>query len=263
MKKRSMLLAVGVLATVLLGTPSAEATLPNCSYDGNDVTVDMSADTFVRMFVDVGSEIKAVFVDEGVVDCGDATNANTERVNLEGGASSFGQTFVVTQNGPGGRFIGPSILVEGRAGTDELRFVGTSASDSFQFGTYDENSYAALDLTEPLRLQITAHDIESAVARMLGGGDRVTGGESGGGGSGAFNPFQLPLEVRGQRGPDELVGGLASDDIAGGAGDDLEKGVGGSDDLSGQAGDDNLNGGPGNDECSGGPGDDRLRGCEN
>jgi len=261
MRARTLAVAIGTLTTLLSVAPGARATQPTCTYDpsfGGIATVEMDGDTFTRVFVDSGGEIKAFF-DEGVVDCEIATIENTVNVSVYG--SPGNDVVVITQSGPGGPF--PSDISHyvngGTGGANELRLIGTSGPDVFRFGI-DADLRPAVDLHEdggPLR--VVTFNVQSATARMLAGSDTVTGRP----GDGFDGPWPLPLDVFGNRSADELTGSPGANEIDGGAGDDRLKGLGGPDDLFGRAGNDDLNGGPGNDDCSGGPGDDRLRGCEN
>lgn len=66
--------------------------------------------------------------------------------------------------------------------------------------------------------------------------------------------------IKGQEGPDSLLGGSGADVLWSGAGDDWLSGGAGADDLGGEAGADTLEGGDGPDTLSGGPDDDRLSG---
>ena len=66
--------------------------------------------------------------------------------------------------------------------------------------------------------------------------------------------------IRGNGGNDWLVGGEGNDVIYGGAGDDFISGDPGNDRLNGDSGDDRVSGGEGRDTLSGGAGTDRLDG---
>lgn len=70
----------------------------------------------------------------------------------------------------------------------------------------------------------------------------------------------LPVEIRGGDGDDNLTGGSRSDAIFGGAGDDAISGGGGNDLLVGDEGNDNISGGAGEDRLRGGRGADILDG---
>ena len=65
--------------------------------------------------------------------------------------------------------------------------------------------------------------------------------------------------IRGNSGPNRIVGNAAANGICAFGGNDQVLGKAGNDVLSGAAGNDRLNGGAGNDLLKGGPGDDTLR----
>jgi Ca2+-binding RTX toxin-like protein len=79
----------------------------------------------------------------------------------------------------------------------------------------------------------------------------------------------LPVEIRGDKGNDNITGGSGDDTIdagpgrdtcAGGVGDDSVRGGAGNDSLSGNAGSDDIDGENGNDSCDGGDDSDSVAG---
>jgi len=257
------LIIVGLaLTSAVLATPAA-ATAPLCTFLADtgegSVTVEMDDDTFVRMFVDEGGEIKAFFEGEGATDCGEATTANTGFIDILG--RSGNDVIFISQRGEGGPF--PSDIrfnVSGDGGTNALGLIGTRGPDHFRLGIdpTDLGVDPAADLygSGPPRIQMS--DISLVAVGMLAGNDRVTGRPD----DSFDGPFPLPLDIFGGTGADQLIGSPDRNEINAGPGDDLLKGLAGRDVLFAKAGDDLVNGGPGVDVCDGGRGDDRLRGCE-
>lgn len=254
---RRHVVTAACLTVAVLSTP-ARATFPQCSYDpsfGGIVTVQMDVDTFVRVFVDTGGEIKAFFND-GVVDCGEATTSNTDSLGIVGSLAD--DVIVITQSGPGGPFPPTmSLSANGRMGTNTMRLIGTSGPDEMRFGEETQTEGGA-DLDGSGPPQLALYNIREVQARLLGGRDEATGSPGG-----QFEgPSPIPLVIDGGTASDTIVGSPRPDELDGGSGDDDLRGRAGADLLTGRAGDDGLNGGPGVDDCNGGPGDDLLGGCE-
>jgi len=249
-------IVVSVVVAILAVSPGVQAG-SSCTYDPNidQVTALPGGSSTTRLFVDSGGEIKVKF--EGTeYDCGDATTTNTTGILLDGHPGD--ESLSVSQNGPGGPFP-PTISFEIQAegGRNFFRLIGSSGPDFFRFGVDGLGGLIA-DLYASGEHGIRLFDVESVSARMLGGGDTVTGRPADFPG-----PLPVALDAEGHGGPDTVIGGTAGDEpLSGGSGDDTVKGLAGRDFLFGDSGDDNLGGGPGTDTCSGGRGVDRLRGCE-
>jgi Ca2+-binding RTX toxin-like protein len=179
----------------------------------------------------------------------------------------------VTIDLAGGPFA-PGATVEGD-GSDEVEFEvtlgpgddllsirGAEGPDAVGLGTAGIN----LDTTESSGDPDVALDGVEEVAVQLGGGDdRLTGSED----LGTGEPVELPLEVDGGLGDDEVVGGALGDRLVGSLESDVLDGAGGDDEVIGDDGRDRVGGGDGDDlldaggdddVVAGGPGDDRERG---
>jgi hypothetical protein len=189
----------------------------------------------------------------GVTGCGSRTTKNTDTINVTG--TSGDETLVVDMRGgqlkPGKtpESTGNSeieISIDLGAGTDVLRIVGTSSSNSFTLGAEgvrlngdadrDNTSQQGVDAVE-----VTGGDVGDKLSAAVGGD------------TGAALP--VPVTLIGNKGGDKLVGGAGLDTLRGGDGDDTLLARDGAADAE-------VNGGPGFDKATVDPGDFNTSGIE-
>ncbi|MGH7357252.1 MAG: calcium-binding protein [Candidatus Rokuibacteriota bacterium] len=226
-----------------------------CAYDaaGKTVTAQMVAGSQGTLSV-VGGAIH--FGAGGA--CGAATTANTDSIDIVGGAGSQ-ESVTIDQTGgafaPGatGESNTPEIEIALNLGdaTDTVTILGTSGDDTISAG---QNGVALNpDGDTDVTFSILPATLE---IRGEGGTNAITGQ----GGDGAGSRFQGVLVLYAGDQGDALNGGDGDDQLHGGAGADLLQGRNGSDVLDGGGGNDTLAGNDGNDELTGGSGADSYAG---
>jgi Ca2+-binding RTX toxin-like protein len=261
--------AVPLVVGMFMGGAPASATTAPCAQTGAkvDVTIDEPVHS-AMLFVDTGEELK-LRVDSGISiithDCGAATTANTNNVNVDG---SVGQDiFEINQSGPGGSFPHTKFWdVTLGAGSDTVRVLGRPVVDRIYVNKLVSggNTFDVIDTNGDGNPNIDLFNVQRVEIRSFGGNDQIGVSGSGYQTLGTFQlfPARLPLILKAGSGNDDLTGGIKNDVEAAGAGNDDLKGGQGSDLLKGQGGSDHMNGGPGSDTCLGGPGNDTAVQCE-
>jgi Ca2+-binding RTX toxin-like protein len=190
--------------------------------------------------------------------CGDATTANTNRIDVIGVPAS-NETLVVDQStgifAPGTEAESGSSEIEIAVNlgdtADRVELIGTGADDSISVGQTGValNADGDVDVTFsqlPSRIEVDGQ----------AGADTL----SGRGGQGAGGAFAGGVVLFGGDAGDTLRGGPGADELHGGTGNDVLEGREGADVLFGDSGDDTLAGGDGNDELTGGGGADSFAG---
>ena len=296
---------IGVMMALLAVTSPATAAT-TCTYDGGTKTVTVTMDdALVALQVEGGAivfvafsgfrspgapEMRDLAIPSGPSPqpCGGATTANTDTINVTGGAPE-GSVFIVDQT-TGGPFA-PGATAEA-TGVSEIEFtvdpatptfaafIGTSAPDVMRVGTLgvNLNNDDDVDVTLGAQVVVVALDGVGGNDQLSALGDAVTGGPSslsffgaGGPGTDTLLGAARPDQLAGMGGRDRLIGNAGRDSLAGGGGKDLLAGGPGGDLLQGQGGRDKLKGGPkrdfmdgggGPDRCVGGPGNDFVDDCE-
>jgi Ca2+-binding RTX toxin-like protein len=227
-------LSAAALALACAWPAAADAAFTSCTYDAGTDTVTATLQPGEgRLYVAAGGAIVSGEPPSGGAQCGAATTANTERIDVLGQIGNTAETAIVDNSGPGGAFrkagTGDEIDVYVNLGettwtyepseieAQTLRLIGTTGDDEMRAGgtaltERAVNIDAQSDSDTDVHLDwVSLLDLDGAE-----GEDYVTGL----GGTGTVEPFRGRLNLRGGPGDDRLVGNNYANTLYPGPGHD-------------------------------------------
>ncbi len=266
--KRAASAALGVAIALVLPAGAQAAT--TCSFNGDLLFVEMSADGDIAHLEVGGGGVILVDGASGPVICGPdgpPTVTNTETAAIVD-SSDAPSTPAPTDGTTEVEIVAPSSFVPGATLNDEggglgeiefainlgagaadrLEVVGnsTATADRWVIGTSGINWNAGAPDPAPDADLVTFSQFDRWVFAPGAGDDLVSA--QGGAGTGA--EFTRSLDISGNDGNDTLSGGSGDDELDGGIGSDGIRGHGGTDLVEEEAGDDVVDGGAGEDDLS-------------
>jgi Ca2+-binding RTX toxin-like protein len=234
---------VGLAALALAAPAPASAAFDSCGYDAGTrtVTASLSTSDDGGLYVGAGGEIVSGAVAGGGTQCGAATRANTDRIEVIGRETLDSLTATIDNSGPGGAFR--------KAGSDDeiaihvdlgeepwtydplpvevrtLKLIGTTGADEMRAGRYSRSGTRAINVDAQSDSDADV-ELSNVTTLDMDGGDGddfITGL----GGTGTREVYSGGLLVlRGSRGDDRIVGNGDGNVIYPGAGYDEVDGGG-------------------------------------
>ncbi|HEX8074378.1 MAG TPA: hypothetical protein VF545_05305 [Thermoleophilaceae bacterium] len=239
MTARGFFAVLVVLACV--APASASAAFDSCVHDSTTrtVTATLNGSDEGRLYVAASGAIVSGAPPSGGAQCGAATTANTDRVEVRGKPTLAAETATIDNSGPGGAFRkaggADEIVVDvdlgetpwtyepGDVGAQTLKLVATPAADEIRSGQWSLYGQGAVNLDAQSDADVDAILTNVSVLDLDGGDgdDHVTGL----GGTGTVEQYGGNLVLRGGAGNDRLVGNRRANVIYPGAGvDDVDGG---------------------------------------
>jgi Ca2+-binding RTX toxin-like protein len=249
---------IALVGALILWTQPARAAA-TCASVGVNVNITLAAGDNVTIARDAAGNFSVSGTSLVATNCGGATVANRDTVNVTGAGGNESVTIDLTN----GQFA-PGVVDE-PGGTDEIEFVanlgagsadaivlsGSAAADQITLGE------TGINLNDGDDSDIATTDIEVRTVSGAGGDDVL----SAGGGNATGAPASYPVTVNGGNGADTITGGDAADTLNGDADADMIAGGLGADTLSGNIGNDTFlegAGANGSDSFAGGTGADAV-----
>jgi RTX calcium-binding nonapeptide repeat (4 copies) len=238
---------VVALAGLAIAAPApASAAFESCTYDVGSRTVTATLELGVDggLYVGAGGEIMSGAAPSSGAQCGAATTANTDRIDVIGQPTLAAETVTIDYSGPGGAFrkalsvdeiavyvdFGetPWTYEPSDVGDHALKLIGTPAHDEIRAGQGSGYDSRAVNMDAQSDADADVHLTNVHTLDLDGGDgdDHVTGL----GGSGTVEEYGGRLVLRGGKGDDRLVGNRLPNVIYPGAGyDDVDGGGPGDD----------------------------------
>jgi Ca2+-binding RTX toxin-like protein len=218
MTARTVAIGVSALLAWAMAAP-AQADFASCTYDAATRTVTATLDGGAGgLYVAAGGAIRSGSPPAGGTQCGAATTANTDRIDVRGQETLAAETATIDNSGPGGAFrkAGTSDEIEIHAdlgeppwtyepddvGAQTLKLVGTPGADEIRAGGGFPERAVNMDAQSDATAEVHPVNVSMLDLDGAGGDDHVTAL----GGTGTVEQYAGVAVLRGGPGDDRLVG---------------------------------------------------------